>query len=104
MGVGSSASGNSILTPNEQTTYQTWEFLYDPRLELLKLAATLNGGADALGSGAIGQSPGSMGQPPSGFGPQSNSPGQSPGGFGQTPGNSGQSPSTPNGTNQPSSP
>jgi type II secretory pathway pseudopilin PulG len=97
MGVGSSASGNSILTPNEQTTYQTWEFLYDPRLELLKLAAALNGGADALGGGALGQSPGSMGQQPNGFG-------QSPNGLGQSPGNSGQSPSTPNGTSQPTSP
>jgi hypothetical protein len=36
MGVGSSATGNSILTPNEQTTYETWEFLYDPRVEQLK--------------------------------------------------------------------
>jgi hypothetical protein len=71
MGVGSSASGNSILTPNEQTTYQTWEFLYDPRLELLKLAATLNGGADALGGGALGQPPGNIGQPPSVFNPSS---------------------------------
>jgi len=96
MGVGSSASGNSILTPNEQTTYQTWEFLYDPRLELLKLAATLNGNS-GMGGGGIGQSPGSMGQQPNGFG-------QSQVGFGQAQGNAGQTQSPPNGTNQPPSP
>ena len=97
MGVGSSATGNSIITPNEQTTYQTWEFLYDPRIEQLKLAAALNGGADAMGGGALGQSPNSMGQPPNGFGPSQS-------GFGQPPSNTGQSPSTPNGTNQQTSP
>ena len=93
MGVGSSASGNSILTPNQQTTYQTWEFLYDPRIELLKLAATLNGGGDGSGGGALGQSPASIGQQPNGLG-------QSQVGFGQAQGNSGQSPSNPNGANQ----
>jgi type II secretory pathway pseudopilin PulG len=97
MGVGSSATGNSIITPNEQTTYQTWEFLYDPRIEKLKQAAILNGGADALGGGTLGQSPGSMGQPPNGFGPSQS-------GFGQSPGSAGQSPSSPNGTNQQTSP
>ena len=35
MGVGSTAKGNSILIVNEQTTYETWEFLYDPRIEKL---------------------------------------------------------------------
>ena len=97
MGVGSSATGNSIITPNEQTSYQTWEFLYDPRIEKLKLAAALNGGADALGGGTLGQSPNSMGQPPNGFGPSQS-------GFGQSPGSTGQSPSSPNGANQQTSP
>jgi len=92
MGVGSSATGNSILTPNEQTTYQTWEFLYDPRIELLKLAATLNGNS-GMGGGGIGQSPGNIGQPPAGFN-------QSPGGPGQTTGGFGQPPSNPTGANQ----
>jgi hypothetical protein len=90
MGVGSSATGTSIITPNDQTTYQTWEFLYDPRIETLKLAAALNGGADALGGGTTGQSPSSFGQPPSGFG--------------QSPSSTGQSTPSPNGTNQPTSP
>jgi hypothetical protein len=84
MGVGSSATGASILTPNEQTTYQTWEFLYDPRIEQLKIAAAMNNGAGMLGGGTLGQSPSSMGQPP--------------GGFNQSP------PPPPGGTNQPSSP
>lgn len=35
MGVGTAGTGDSILDPNEQTTYETWEFLYDPRIELL---------------------------------------------------------------------
>jgi type II secretory pathway pseudopilin PulG len=55
MGVGSSASGGSILIVNEQTTYESWEFLYDPRIEKLKQAAALNAG---VGSGnGLGQLP-----------------------------------------------
>jgi type II secretory pathway pseudopilin PulG len=103
MGVGSSATGNSIIMPNEQTTYQTWEFLYDPRIEQLKQAAALNGGGpDGMGGGTLGQSPSSMGQPPSGFGPSQSGFGTSQSGFGQSP-STGQS-SSPNGTNQPTSP
>jgi type II secretory pathway pseudopilin PulG len=73
MGVGSSATGKSILVLNEQTTYETWEFLYDPRIEKLKVAAQMNnGGADGLGgisgqsAGSFGQSSGSLGQSQSG--------------------------------------
>ncbi len=61
MGVGSSAKGDSILVVNEQTTYQTWEFLYDPRIEKLKAAAALNAGATSVGAGALGQTPGAFG-------------------------------------------
>jgi hypothetical protein len=61
MGVGSSATGNSILVVNQQTTYQTWEFLYDPRIEKLKAAAALNAGASSVGAGALGQTPGAFG-------------------------------------------
>jgi len=68
MGVGSSATGNSILTPNEQTTYQTWEFLYDPRVEQLKAAAALNNGGGMMGSGTLGQSSGGFGQTQGGGG------------------------------------
>lgn len=80
MGVGLNATGDSLLTPNEQTTYQAWEFLYDPRVELLKLKQSMNQGLGSAGAGALGQTPGAMGQP-NGAG-QSNGFGQS-GGFGQ---------------------
>jgi type II secretory pathway pseudopilin PulG len=87
MGVGSSASGNSILELNQQTTYDTWEFLYDPRLEMLKTAAALNQGLGSVNADSLGsQAPGSMGQQPSGFGQQPSGFGQQPGGFGQQPG------------------
>ncbi len=68
MGVGSSATGNSIIVVNEQTTYETWEFLYDPRLEKLRQAAALNAGAGSVGAGALGQTPGALGQPPGALG------------------------------------
>jgi type II secretory pathway pseudopilin PulG len=66
MGVGSSASGSSIIVVNEQTTYETWEFLYDPRVEKLKAAAALNAGAGSVGAGALGQAPGALGSPTNG--------------------------------------
>ncbi|HEX9201595.1 MAG TPA: type II secretion system protein [Acidobacteriaceae bacterium] len=56
MGVGSNASGNSIIEPNEQTTYETWEFLYDPRVELLRAKSALNAGAGSAGAGTLGSS------------------------------------------------
>ena len=61
MGIGSSATGNSILIVNEQTTYQTWEFLYDPRIEKLKAAAALNAGVPTAGAGGLGQTPAANG-------------------------------------------
>jgi type II secretory pathway pseudopilin PulG len=53
MGIGSSASGDAILTVNEQTTYQDWEFLYDPLIEQLYAKGTLLGGVSS-GPGASG--------------------------------------------------
>jgi hypothetical protein len=64
MGVGSSAKGDSLLIVNEQTTYDTWEFLYDPRVEKLKAAAALNAGVGSVGAGQIGQTPGAFGSTP----------------------------------------
>jgi type II secretory pathway pseudopilin PulG len=93
MGVGVGATGNSLVVLNEQTTYQSWEFLYDPRVEKLKAAAALNSGIGSAGAGALGQTPGSPGQT-GGFG-------QTPGGFGQTSGGFGQ---TPNGSGTPTPP
>jgi type II secretory pathway pseudopilin PulG len=59
MGVGSSATGKSVLEINEQTTYESWEFLYDPRVEKLRQAAQLKSGMSS-GSG-FGQTPGGIG-------------------------------------------
>ena len=89
MGVGLNATGDSLVVLNEQTTYQSWEFLYDPRIELLKVKQAMNSGLGSSGTGGLGQTPGSIGQQQNGFGPQTN--GQpsgtnanSPAGTGQT--------------------
>jgi len=49
-GVGTSRTGSSILTPNDQDTYETWEFWYDPRIELLKKNVQILGGGGPAGS------------------------------------------------------
>ncbi len=49
MGVGSSATGTSIITVNEQTSYEGWEFLYDPRVERLRQQGQLNQGVGSAG-------------------------------------------------------
>jgi len=90
MGVGTSATGNSILTVNEQTTYDTWEFLYDPRVERLRQAGQLNQGVGTAGGG--GNPAGLGGATPTGAG--TSGPGGANGQQGQSPGNSAQ----PNGT------
>ena len=69
VGVGSAKSGESITVLNEQPSYQTWEFIYDPRIEQLKAKASLFGGGPAtssgsnLGSAAGDASPGMSGPP-----------------------------------------
>lgn len=84
MGVGLAKEGDSIITLNEQTTYNTWEFIYDPRIEQLKAKGALMGGS---GLGSSGTGSGSV----SGFGS-----GTSGGmGFGSS------TPSTGTGTNAP---
>ena len=50
MGIGSSKSGDAIVVVNEQTTYDTWEFLYDPAIEQLYAKASLIGGLNSGGS------------------------------------------------------
>jgi hypothetical protein len=54
MGVGSQDTGDSILNPNQQTTYETWEFLYDPRIELLYQQANIMGGGGIGSTSATG--------------------------------------------------
>ena len=61
MGVGTAKTGGSILNPNEQTTYETWEFLYDPKIELLYQQANILGGG--AGGSVNSQSPSSLGSP-----------------------------------------
>jgi hypothetical protein len=74
MGVGSAKTGDSIMTPNQQVTYETWEFLYDPKIELLYQQANILGGGAA--SGSVNSQPlSNMGNSP-GAG-QSNAPGGS---------------------------
>jgi type II secretory pathway pseudopilin PulG len=71
MGVGTAKTGTSIMNPNQQTTYETWEFLYDPKIELLYQQANILGGG--AGATVNSQSPSSLGTTP-GAG-QSNTPG-----------------------------
>jgi type II secretory pathway pseudopilin PulG len=89
VGVGVPKEGDSITILNEQTTYNTWEFIYDPRIEqLYAKGALMGGGASGLGSAAGNSSgfggtptaPGSGTTPNSGFGATPGS------GFGTTPG------------------
>jgi type II secretory pathway pseudopilin PulG len=85
MGVGSAATGNSIVVLNEQTTYPTWEFIYDPRIEQLKAKASLMGGApSSVNASNLGSNPTGSGTPGA---PGSNGTGSS------APGSSGSSPS-----------
>jgi type II secretory pathway pseudopilin PulG len=78
VGVGVPKEGDSITVLNEQTTYNTWEFIYDPRIEqLYAKGAMMGGGASGLGANA-GSS--------SGFGGNSPTPGSGSSGFGATPG------------------
>jgi type II secretory pathway pseudopilin PulG len=128
VGVGIPKEGTSIVVLNEQTSYNTWEFIYDPRIEQLKAAAGLMGGGNSgLGSaGGMSSGVGGAGGPgasgfgssgtsgfgssgSSGFGSSSgssfgSSPGSgSPSGFGSSPssGTQGSGTSTPTTPQQP---
>ena len=57
MGVGLSVAGDSIVEVNQQTTYATWEFLYDPRIELLKAAGAAGASVGSTAAGSLGQTP-----------------------------------------------
>ena len=72
IGIGTSATGDSIVVLNEQTTHPTWEFIYDPRIEQLKAKVNLLGGGMAnsgpagLGSaGSLSSPSGTTNPPPS---------------------------------------
>ena len=86
MGVGSARAGESILTPNQQTSYDTWEFLYDPKIELLYAKSNILGGgigsqsASSFGSDATSGKSNSGGTNPmgNGTGPGTTTPGTTP--------------------------
>lgn len=60
IGVGLVKDGNSITVLNEQTTYATWEFLYDPRIEQMKAKVSIFGGGPASTSASsLGSASGS---------------------------------------------
>ena len=92
MGVGSARSGDSILTPNQQATYDTWEFLYDPRIELMYAKSNILGGgglgsqsASSFGSDAAsGQNNSGSGMSPVSGSPGQNNPNSPVSGFGST--------------------
>jgi type II secretory pathway pseudopilin PulG len=111
VGVGIPKEGTSIVVLNEQKTYNSWEFIYDPRIEQLKQAAgLLGGGNQGLGSaGGLNSGVGGTGTGASGYGAPGNSGfGASSGsGFGSSSGSSfgsssgssfGSSPSSGNGS------
>lgn len=66
MGIGSAKSGEAIIAVNDKTTYEEWEFLYDPRIEQMRARAGLLGGTPQ--GGALGGS-GTTGNPLSPTGP-----------------------------------
>jgi hypothetical protein len=74
VGIGIPKEGESITVLNEQTTYQTWEFIYDPRIEQMYAKSALLGGSPANSSGSIGTSPNQLGSPPGINSPTTNSP------------------------------
>ncbi len=99
MGVGSAATGASIVVLNEQTTYPAWEFIYDPRIEQLKAKS------NSLGGGSLGSASSSA----SGFGSSASGFGQGTGsstssGFGSSAGGSGFGTSTPGTSGAPTPP
>jgi type II secretory pathway pseudopilin PulG len=100
VGVGVPKEGDSITILNEQTTYNTWEFIYDPRIEQLYAKGNLFGGGSTgtLGSGSSGGNNSGFGGTSSGFGSTPGSgfgttPGSGSSGFGSSPGSN--SPTTP---------
>ncbi len=71
MGVGVPKSGDAIVVVNEQTSYQDWEFLYDPRIEQMYAKGNLLGGG--VGTSGSSSGLGTAGTLGSGFGNNSGS-------------------------------
>ena len=113
IGVSSLSPKQAIISIRKQTTFDTWEFIYDPRIELLYAKANILGGgvgsASPTSTGLNGlpgaSSPGGGTGPSSGTGPQTSPTpggGNSPGGsFGSAVGGGGGSGSSSGGGNGP---
>jgi type II secretory pathway pseudopilin PulG len=82
-GVGPNRTGESILTPNQQTSYEKWEFWYDPLIEQLytKGSFTGGGGIGSQSAASFGQN-GVTGQPNGATGPSSGTVAPTPNPFG----------------------
>ncbi len=122
IGVASSAKGHGLVEWNGSENIEQWEFLYDPRVELLKAKVSIFGGSPAasgagsLGNGfqpangttGFGQS-GSSNGPAGGsgfgssqdFGSANPAPGTNSSGVGSTPPNGTSAPAVPPATPQP---
>lgn len=62
LGVGSNAKGHGQVEWNGSENIEDWEFLYDPRVEVLKAKVSIFGGSPAAsGSGSLGTPQGSSG-------------------------------------------
>ncbi len=101
VGVGSGASGAGIVEWNGSANIEDWEFLYDPRVEILKQKVSIFGGTPAQsGTGSLGTAGGSTNglgsNTPSfpGSGSSSGSAGSSGSGTGASTGTSGTGTST----------
>jgi type II secretory pathway pseudopilin PulG len=84
VGVGVPKEGDSITILNEQTTYNTWEFIYDPRIEQLYAKGALFGGG-STGLGANAGSASVFGGTTPGTGNTPATPGSGTGGFSGSP-------------------
>ncbi len=59
LGVASNAKGHGLVEWNGSENIEDWEFLYDPRVELLKAKVSIFGGSPAAsGNGSFGGLPG----------------------------------------------
>lgn len=86
VGVGTTKTGKAILAWNGEEDFAMWEFLYDPRVEMLKQKVSL------LGGGGVSSSPASGFGAGSGFAPIGGAPGSTgaaPGGTGRAPNGTG---------------
>ncbi|WP_047489719.1 hypothetical protein [Terriglobus sp. TAA 43] len=65
IGVGSNGKGHGLVEWNGSENIEDWEFLYDPRVELLKARVSIFGGTPAAnGNGSFGSFGNGVGSPP----------------------------------------